>query len=675
MNHHPSVIGRIPVSRFRHILPLAALLMCLVCARGVGGAERVDFPWRRLRDVNDAPIDLSESKFKVVCFLGVECPLARLYGPRLEELHDKFQADSVRMIGIDSNSQDSVDDIQSYLADHELSFPIVKDADQSLARRFGATRTPEVFVLDAADNVRYQGRIDDEFEPGLVRAAPTRHELRDALAALAAGRDVEVAKTDPAGCLITFVERTKQPLESSSAVTFTRDVAPILDRHCVECHRAGEIGPFALTDYDEVVGWGEMILEVIEQGRMPPWHADPRYGEFVGARRMPKQDQQTLAAWVAQGMPEGDPVDRPPPQAWTAGWHLSTPPDQQFVIRDRPFVVPREGTVEYQYFVVDPHWDEARWVRAAQVVPGNASVVHHAIVFVRPPDGEISKGIGWLGGYVPGQRSGALPAGHARRIPAGSKLVFQMHYTPNGRKTEDLTRVGVWFSDPDEVTHEVTTRVALNHHFEIPPGAKDHPVKLRLENFDRDARLLGAMPHMHLRGKSFRLDVKHGERRETVLLVPHYDFNWQHWYQFASPLPLDQIDSLEMEARFDNSAQNPTNPGPDRFVTWGDQTWEEMAVAFFDIAHPRGRPRVAAHRKPRLDPQQRAARRRSIRAEAEKFLRQLDKNGDGIVIADETPEVFRRFGFRRMDRNGDGRIDRDEIEVQAARRVGDADDR
>ena len=149
-------------------------------------------------------------------------------------------------------------------------------------------------------------------------------------------------------------------------------------------------------------------------------------------------------------------------------------------MRDRPFIVPAEGTVEYQYFVVDPEWEEDRWVRAAQVIPGNASVVHHAIVFVRPPDGSASEGIGWLGGYVPGQRTTPLPTGHARRIPARSKLVFQMHYTPNGRAAEDVTKVGVWFREPDEVTHEVTTRVALNHHFEIPPGAADYLVDLRL---------------------------------------------------------------------------------------------------------------------------------------------------------------------------------------------------
>ena len=445
-------------------------------------------------------------------------------------------------------------------------------------------------------------------------------------------------------------------------------MAPILNRHCVECHRPGEIGPFSLTQYDEVVGWGEMMLEVIAEKRMPPWHADPRYGKFRGARRMPDAARKTLQTWVKQGMAEGDSSDLPEPPEWAAGWQLPRSPDDVFAMRDRPFVVPSEGTVEYQYFVVDPGWKEDRWVRAAQVVPGDSSVVHHTIVFVRPPDGARMEGVGWLGGYVPGQRVQQLPPGHARHMAAGSKLVFQMHYTPNGRATEDITRIGVWYADADEVTHEVTTRVALNQDLEIPPGASDYAVDLELDRFARESRMLGVMPHMHLRGKSFRLDVRRGDARETLLSVPRYDFNWQHWYQLEEPLPLRDIDALKMQVHFDNSTANPTNPAPTEYVTWGDQTWQEMAVAFFDVAHPRDKPRVAARKTPPPSPRELAQRRLRIRLETEKFLSQMDRNNDGVVTRDEAPEAFRRFGFRSMDSNGDDRLDRGEIEAAAADR-------
>jgi peroxiredoxin/mono/diheme cytochrome c family protein len=630
--------------------------------------ESIDMGWEALKDIEGRHVATANEPWKVVCFLGAECPLAQLYAPRLQRLNEDFARRGVQVIGVNSNPQDSVEEIRRYAAEHKLSFPLVKDGRQTLARRLGATRTPEVFVLDTSNRVRYRGRIDDQYEPGISRPEPKQHHLGSALAALVEGRDVEVASTEPAGCLITFVDESPPPVEASSAVTFTRDVAPILNRHCVECHRPGAIGPFSLTDYDEVIGWGEMMLEVIELRRMPPWHADPRYGKFIGARTMPEEDRATLAAWVAQGMPQGDPQDLPPLPVWAEGWHLPTSPDVEFPMCDRPFAVAAEGTIDYQYFVVDPQWDEDRWIRAAQVVPGEASVVHHAIAFVRPPDGSPSEGIGWLGGYVPGQRTTALPTGHARRIPAHSKIVFQMHYTPNGRAAQDLTRLGVWFAGPEEVTHEVTTRVALNHHFEIPPGAGRHTVHLRLDEFARDGQLLGAMPHMHLRGKSFRLDVRQSERTETLLHVPEYDFNWQHWYQLQTPLPLENVAALQMEVVFDNSAQNPTNPDPDEYVTWGDQTWQEMAVAFFDIAHPRGKPRIAPARPTGQAPVNESQRRRRIQADTKKFLAQLDQDSDGVIVREEAPEAFRRFGFGDIDHNGDGRLEYREIEAEAARR-------
>lgn len=654
--------------QFNTFVVCLTLMVCFFRAAAGTATEPIEVGWDKLRGVDNESISIAGAKWKVVCFLGTECPLARLYGPRLRRLDEEFSGHGVRLIGINSNPQDSPADIKQYLDEHKLSFPIIKDGRQSLARQFGATRTPEVFVLDAADRVCYQGRIDDQYEPGIARPEPSRHDLRRAIEALVADRAVPTPKTAAVGCLITMVTRP-QPVDPSALVTFARDVAPLLNQHCVECHRDGEIGPFSLTDYDEVIGWGEMMLEVIEQNRMPPWHADPRHGKFVGARRMPTEARETLAAWVEQGMHRGDSDDLPPQPEWTNGWHLSTSPDLELAMRARPLIVPPEGTVEYQYFVVDPQWEEDRWIRAAQVIPGDASVVHHAIVFVRPPDGSSSEGIGWMGGYVPGQRTTPLPAGHARRIPARSKLVFQMHYTPNGRTTEDVTKVGVWFSQPDNVTHEVTTRVALNHHFEIPPGANDVAVNLRLDSFARESRLLGVMPHMHLRGKSFRLDVRQREQQETLLSVPRYDFNWQHWYQFEKPLALNEVDALEMQASFDNSTQNPTNPNPDEYVTWGDQTSEEMAVAFFDIAHPRGKPRVVARRPDKEDPGDVARRTQRINDEIERFLSQLDRNGDGVVVREETPDAFRRFGFRKIDRNGDGRLERSEIEAEATRRL------
>lgn len=632
--------------------------------------------WHQLvfRGTDGQPVSIKPAKWTVLCFLGTECPLARLYGPRLQALSDQFDGDGVSFLGINSNVQDSPAEIDAYAQEHAIRFPMVKDADQSIAESVGATRTPEVFVVDATGVIVYQGRIDDQYKPGISRAEPTKHELRDAIEALVSGRPIAESKTIGVGCLITRIAKSKMVDDASAStnasVTFNRDIAPILNESCVECHRSGEIGPMELVDYEEVVGWGQMILEVIDQGRMPPWHADPGVGHFVGERRLTAQARDTIATWLDDGMPEGDPSDLPPLRSWPDGWQFTTPPDDVIVMRDQPFTVPADGIVEYQYFVVDPKWTEDRWIRAAQVVPGNKEVVHHAIVFVRPPDEEGSRRFGLMGAYVPGQRAVGLPKGHARLVPAGSKLVFQMHYTPNGRETNDITRVGVWTVDADEVTHEVFTQVAINHDFEIPPDAENHVVKMSVDSFPPNSRMLGITPHMHLRGKSFLLKavLSDGKTKE-LLSVPSYDFNWQHWYEFASPADLSTVESLEMEVTFDNSYTNPFICAPYDYVFWGDQTWEEMAVAFFDVAIPRGGPHQKTQETPVPSAAETAVREKRIDDHVNKFLADLDTDHDGVVKREESPLTFRRFGFNSIDRNRDGQIDRNEIRISAAERL------
>lgn len=304
------------------------------------------------------------------------------------------------------------------------------------------------------------------------------------------------------------------------------------------------------------------------------------------------------------------------------------------------------------------------------MLPGDPGVVHHAIVFVRPPDGSEFQGIGWLGAYVPGQRSVGLPPGHARRVPAGSKLIFQIHYTPNGRKTTDRTRVGVWEANADDVTHEVYTNIAIDQEFEIPPGAEEYLVEMSVDSFPPNSRMLGITPHMHLRGKSFLMEaVRSGGKKKTLLSVPRYDFNWQHWYEFANPVELDDVKSLQMKVTFDNSASNPFNPDHLKFVDWGDQTSDEMAMAFFDVAIPRGGAKHKTKEWRPLSDQEVASRKRQIDEHVEAFLGMMDSDKDGVVEREETPVTFQRYGFNRLDRNRDGRIDRAETEKNAAERL------
>ncbi|QDS93545.1 hypothetical protein FF011L_23150 [Roseimaritima multifibrata] len=644
------------------------------------------------RTVNGDPIEWQPNRPIVLCFLGTECPLARLYAPRLQRLADQFEDSGFQFLGVDSNRQDSPAEIQAYQQETKILFPLIKDVDQRLAKLFGAVRTPQVFVLSGDLNVVYQGRIDDQYEPGLRRAKPTKHELHDALVALDMGQPIAVPETEGVGCLITYHRSDRHRSTDGKGPTYWTDVAPLLNKHCVECHREGEIGPMALIDYDEVAGWADMTLEVIENGRMPPWHADPRFGEFVGARRVPDADRQIIADWIEAGMPEGIRNDADIAQdasnhsseneqsnqpireqaASAAPWHLTSLPDEQWEMRSRPFSVPADGVIEYQYFVVDPGWTTDRWVTAAQVIPGDSTVVHHAIVFVRPPDGSGMSGVGWLGGYVPGQRTRKLPSGYARRVQAGSKLVFQMHYTPNGTATTDLSKMGVWYASDQEVEYQVSTRLVIDHEFEIPPRNPAFEVPMQLSGFSPGSELLSVTPHMHLRGRSFRMDVQtKSNENQTLLSVPEYDFNWQHTYQFVSPLQLDEIERLEMSVQFDNSAGNPNNPAPDEYVTWGDQTWEEMSLAYLDIATPIA-PRASRRRSnPPPDAQamqQQALQQKQTKQATFDFLKKFDGNGDGIVVPEETPLAFQRFGFRKFDLNDDDRLDQNEIEQAAAAR-------
>ena len=599
----------------------------------------------------------------VLCFLGAECPLARLYAPRLAELAAEFEPQGVRFIGIDSNCHDSLDEVRQFVADYKLPFSVAKDYDNVVADRFEATRMSEVFVVDANLRIRYRGRIDDRYRPGITRGQAQREDLRVAIEEVLAGQPVSVPVTEVTGCLIG---RVKQSV-ANAKVTYCRDVARVLQTHCVECHRAGEIGPFALTDYDEVIGWADTMLETIDDGRMPPWHASPDHGHFANARFMSEADKQTLRDWVAAGVPFGDVVDLPPPMPPASTWQLDREPDVVIPMRDRPFVVPAEGTVEYQYFVVDPGFTEDKWVTGAQVIPGSRAVVHHVIIFVRPPDGSEFRGSSWVTAYVPGQRTGMLPPGHGRFVPAGSTLVFQMHYTPNGTQQSDLTKVGLLFGKDSDITHEVYSEIGLEQEFEIPPHAADYTVTAAPRRKPDHGTLLAVAPHMHLRGKSFRL-VSRAAGNETVLLdVPRYDFNWQHVYAFAEPLPLESIGRLEFTTTFDNSEANPVNPDPAEHVTWGDQTWEEMAVAFFEIAVPRDRSGTAKSEPP-PDPAEEQQRNAEIERFVAKFFERFDANGDGQVTRSEVPVAIDRFGFGRFDDDGDDRLTREEIERAAGER-------
>lgn len=360
-----------------------------------------------------------------------------------------------------------------------------------------------------------------------------------------------------------------------------KDVLPILQAHCQGCHRPGEAAPMPLLTYPQTRPWAKAIKAAVLSRKMPPWFADPHYGKFTNDPSLDAASIGILKTWADTGAYEGRAADAPTPRVFAQGW--SIPPPDAVIELPELVKVPASGTIDYRYYAVPTGWKEDRWVETIEVRPGDRSLVHHAIVYVQTADG--SSGPQYLGGYAPGAVPQRWPAGDARLIRAGSTLVFQMHYTANGKPGLDRTRIGLVFAK-QAPGREVIAMQALYPRLEIPPGADNYRVEAA-RTIPQDAYLLGMRAHMHLRGKSFEFRAVYPEGRSEVLLrIPKYDFNWQPYYYLQTPLKLPRGTRIECTAYFDNSANNAFNPDPGAVVRWGEQTWDEMMIGWFDIAAP-----------------------------------------------------------------------------------------
>ncbi len=574
-----------------------ALTAAIACYASVAlAADAADSPIGKqvenftLPDFHGKPHSLDDYQGRpvVLAFVGTECPLARNYAPRLKDLAAEFEKDGVAFMAINSNVQDTLSEVATYARSHELTFPVLKDNNNVVADKLGAVRTPEVFLLDKDHVIRYWGRIDDQYGfktgAGYVKPKLRNRFLADAILEMLAGKQVTHPIVEAHGC---FIGRVSQPEpKPDSKITYSNQIARFMQKRCVECHREGEVAPFTLTSYDDVSAWAETIREVIDEGRMPPWFADPRYGHFLNDARLSDEEKSQLNAWVDAGCPEGDAKDLPEPRKFVEGWQIGEP-DQVIYMADKPYDVPAEGTVDYQYFSVDPGWTEDKWIQATESRPGNRSVVHHIIVFVQAPGGGDFAARGGIGGYAPGMTPNVCPPGTALHVPAGSKLVFQMHYTTNGVAQNDRSMVGVKFADRETVKKQIRGGVVGNATFRIPPNDPNYEIVAK-HLFFKDTLLINLTPHMHVRGKDFKYVAQYPDGTSEVLLdVPHYDFNWQLRYMLKEPKLMPKGSRLVCTAHFDNSADNLANPDPNQEVTYGDQTWEEMMFGFYTSVDPK----------------------------------------------------------------------------------------
>ncbi|HTG27393.1 MAG TPA: cytochrome c [Methylomirabilota bacterium] len=389
--------------------------------------------------------------------------------------------------------------------------------------------------------------------------------------------------------------------------TFYRDVLPILQNHCQVCHRTGEIGPMPLFTYAQTQPLARAIATDAGEKKMPPWFADPSIGHFSSDPSLTNQEIATLVSWADSNAPAGNASDAPSPRQWTLGWLIPHP--DTVLKMPKSVAIPAHGDVDYTYEIVPTHFTEDKWVQFSEIRPSSRENVHHAVVYVRPPNsnwlqhapiGVPFTGADMPGGqdrndthfttadillvYAPGSSPDNWPEGAAKFIPAGSDLVFQMHYMTHGHAATDQTSVGLVFAR-QAPTQRILTLQLTNDHFVIPPGAPDFRVEIH-GSLPNDAVLLSFFPHMHLRGKRFEYNILHpGGAPETLLRV-NYDFYWQLSYRLLHPLPLNAGTVLQAVAWYDNSKNNPHNPDPDLAVRWGDQTYDEMMVGFFDVAVP-----------------------------------------------------------------------------------------
>jgi hypothetical protein len=401
-------------------------------------------------------------------------------------------------------------------------------------------------------------------------------------------------------------QRTTPP---APAPTFYKDVLPIFQDHCQSCHRPGEVAPMPLVTYEQTRPWANAIAHEVQMKMMPPWFADSRYGRFANDSSLTEQQISRISAWATAGAPAGNAQDAPPSKQWAEGWNIAQP---DIVVKmPKSVPIPAGGEVEYTYEIVPTHFTEDRWIQMSEFRPGSPAHVHHAVVYIRPPDSP------WLRHapigepftastlkdpveqrqahettsdlllvYAPGSSPDQWPGGMAKFVPAGSDLVFQMHYTTNGTADQDQTGIGIVFAKTPPKQRVITLQLN-NHALIIPPGADDFRVEVQ-GTLPNDATLLSLFPHMHLRGKRFEYDIVHDDRNVEVLLRVNYHFHWQLSYRLAEPRQLKAGTKLRAIAWYDNSKNNPHNPDPTKTVTWGDQTSDEMMVGFFDVAVPAG---------------------------------------------------------------------------------------
>jgi hypothetical protein len=593
---------------------------------------------------------MADDKAIVLVSTGVGCPIARAMTPALKALRDKYAAQGVEVMLVDSNLQDSREAIAAEAKEYGIDIPILMDSNQIIGEALGVTRTAEVFVINPKTwAVAYHGPLDDRSDYGIQKAVGKTF-ADDALKAVLAGQPARAATQASKGCLIDFPAREKK-----AQITYVKDVAPILEAKCVACHEEGGIGPFAMKNYEMVKGFSPMIREVLRTDRMPPYNADPHVGKFSDDKNLSPAEIKTLVHWVEQGAPRGEGKDPLGAKHLVAAeWPLGKP---DVILNVPAYTIPASGVVDYQHpWVANPE-KEGKWLKASTVKVESRQGVHHVLTGYLtdvPKAGEQAFENKWgvsLGGYAVGAESEIAPKNVGTWIPAGGAVGFQTHYTPFGKEVTDHTQIALYYykdnEKPDLVMHN---SVIVNNAIVIPPNDPHHQ-ETGYITFPHDALLYAAFPHAHYRGAMSDLWIRYPDGKEKLLLsLPRYDFSWQRDYTFAQPISVPAGSKLIAHFIYDNSKRNPHNPDPSKQVVWGDQSWEEM---FYTAIRYRWVDETSKHM---VDYDK--------GLDEDRMMGMLDSNIDGKL---EKSELKGELGARilknwdMIDKNHDGFIDKDEL--------------
>ncbi len=560
-------------------LALCASMLAGPPASGADDPPPIGARIGELRFVDTRGLRRSSSEFGdpralVVMFATNDCPLARRYLPRFVELERRLRSRGARFAVVNVGPLDNVQDVAELQVEVEAAFAFVKDVDGSVARALGAERTPHFMVLDAQRTLVYRGRFDSQYRLGGANPSAGRADLELAIEDVLAGRPVEIAQTVVEGCAI---EEPVAP-EPRPELTWSSEIAGIVQRACQDCHRPGAVAPFALITHADVRKRASTIAEVVSERRMPPWFASPRHGVFENAPQLSDEERDKLVAWALAGAPAGDLNAAPPPREFPTGrWRIGEP--DLVLEQAKDSELPADGYIPYRYIVFNHVFTQDTWVEAIEISPDNARVVHHANLGYFKLT-ESFKSENFLTGFVPGGDPMQCGPGVALRIPAGSLLGLQTHFVTTGNPERAKLSVALRFPR-GKVQQRLKHFQIASTRFQIPPHDWAHPVRAQ-RTFEADAVGIGMVAHMHLRGRDMTFTARYPDEREEILLrVPNYSFDWQQSYRWR---PGEQRfpagTKVGVLAHFDNSKFNPYNPDPSATVRWGQQTVDEMMMGF-----------------------------------------------------------------------------------------------